>query len=271
MMTNRSRPEPGRRENRGPSLGVSRLTRVLAGAAIGTVLLCAGTALAHQIKYRVCTYMLSGPVVGTPWAWRIECQNTPSTFSPLLAECPGVPGGSPLQVAQQFSASILQESLENHDGVFVIAGAAEKAGMTLMTVFATDDSQFALYVGPEGGPADQLVDLNPVDFSATIVRLPLSGTDCNDNGWDDALDALTGDLRDVNGNGIADECDLLHCPGDLTLDGVVDQSDMGQLLGDFGCQGEVLWECSGDVNLDLVVDQTDLGLLLPQLGMTCGQ
>lgn len=243
--------------------------RALAFAAAGTVLLCVGTAAAHQIKYRVCTYILSGPATGVPWAWRIECQNVPITFSPLQADCPGVPEGSALDVAQQFAAAILQESIENHDGPFVIAGAADKAGMTLMSVFATDDSQLALYVGPEGGPADILVDLQPVQFNPTIARLPLSGVDCNGNGWDDAIDFLTGEARDVNENGIADECDLLHCPGDLTLDGVVDQADMGQLLGNFGCQGDEFWECPGDVNLDLVVDQADLGLLLPKLGTAC--
>lgn len=51
--------------------------------------------------------------------------------------------------------------------------------------------------------------------------------------------------------------------GDLNGDGIVDTTDLGILLGGFGCMG---MSCDGDINGDGVVDTTDLGLLLGNFG-----
>jgi probable HAF family extracellular repeat protein len=55
------------------------------------------------------------------------------------------------------------------------------------------------------------------------------------------------------------------CAGDLTGDGDTDQSDLGMLLGDWGCTGG---NCEGDLDGDGDTDQADLGILLADWG--CG-
>ncbi len=53
------------------------------------------------------------------------------------------------------------------------------------------------------------------------------------------------------------------CPGDLNADWVVDQQDLGVLLGYYG------WGDGGDVDGDGDTDQADLGLLLANYGEVC--
>jgi probable HAF family extracellular repeat protein len=80
---------------------------------------------------------------------------------------------------------------------------------------------------------------------------------------------------DVNQDATLDEKDVtamwellgLSC-GDLNSDGFVDQSDVGILLGDFGCTAG-LGECVGDADADGDTDQSDLGILLANYGGTC--
>lgn len=226
--------------------------------------------MGHGVKYNVATFVLEGDATGVAWAWRIECATLPASFDPVSTEIDGVPSGTALDVGNVFAASILSESIaDNPDGPWLLAAAADKAGMTLLTVYSTDDTALNLFVGPAGAPAASLVGHSPVQFNPTIARLNLSGLDCNANGWDDAIDFLVGEARDVNGNGIADECDLLNCPGDVTLDGIVNQADLGAVLSNFGCCGEVLWQCPGDVNLDMKVDQADVGIVLSRVGTNC--
>jgi hypothetical protein len=56
------------------------------------------------------------------------------------------------------------------------------------------------------------------------------------------------------------------CPGDLNADGVVDLSDLGVLLADFGCHGSC---CAGDLDGDGDTDLVDLGIVLANFGATC--
>jgi hypothetical protein len=56
-------------------------------------------------------------------------------------------------------------------------------------------------------------------------------------------------------------------PGDLTGDGCVDLTDLGILLGDFGCAPPA--SCPGDVDGDGDTDLTDLGILLANFGLGC--
>jgi hypothetical protein len=56
------------------------------------------------------------------------------------------------------------------------------------------------------------------------------------------------------------------CPGDLNGDLLVDQADLGILLGDWGCTGG---DCPGDIDGDGDTDQADLGALLANYGVDC--
>jgi hypothetical protein len=58
-----------------------------------------------------------------------------------------------------------------------------------------------------------------------------------------------------------------ECPGDLDGDGDTDQSDLGILLADWGCDDPVNG-CNGDLDGDDDTDQSDLGILLADWG--CG-
>jgi len=57
------------------------------------------------------------------------------------------------------------------------------------------------------------------------------------------------------------------CPGDVDGDGDTDQSDLGILLADWGCD-DATNGCDGDLNGDDMTDQSDLGVLLADWG--CG-
>jgi hypothetical protein len=85
-----------------------------------------------------------------------------------------------------------------------------------------------------------------------------------------AADAATGRLFLVNQSD-DDACGFLWvltptCRADFDLDFDVDQSDLGVLLADFGCDTP---PCSGDVDGDGDTDQSDLGVLLAEFGSTC--
>ncbi|MFO0837042.1 MAG: hypothetical protein U1D55_00825 [Phycisphaerae bacterium] len=53
------------------------------------------------------------------------------------------------------------------------------------------------------------------------------------------------------------------CPGDLTGDGIVDEADLGVLLGDFRVGP------AGDLNGDGITDEADLGILLANWRLVC--
>lgn len=59
---------------------------------------------------------------------------------------------------------------------------------------------------------------------------------------------------------------LPPCLGDLDVDGVVGQGDLGIVLANFGCQA---YDCDGDIDGDGAVGQSDLGLLLSNFGAIC--
>ena len=68
---------------------------------------------------------------------------------------------------------------------------------------------------------------------------------------------------DEDEDGIMDACE---CPGDLNKDWIVDHSDLGILLADWGCTGG---DCPGDADADGDTDHSDLGLLLANWGEVC--
>jgi hypothetical protein len=68
----------------------------------------------------------------------------------------------------------------------------------------------------------------------------------------------------VDHDGIPDAC---RCVGDIVVDGMIDGTDLGILLMQWGQVGSGL---AGDVNRDDAVDGMDLGLLLMGWG-ACGR
>ena len=66
------------------------------------------------------------------------------------------------------------------------------------------------------------------------------------------------------GAGAAYEGQLGFSVGDVSLDGIVDSTDLGRLLNNFN-QTDVSW-CEGDLTGDHRVDSRDLGLLLNDFG-----
>lgn len=61
------------------------------------------------------------------------------------------------------------------------------------------------------------------------------------------------------------------CPGDITLDGKVDQADLGVLLAAYGTTvGQPQYNGQADLNADGAVDQADLGALLSHYDKSCG-
>ena len=84
------------------------------------------------------------------------------------------------------------------------------------------------------------------------------GTDCNGNGTADDCEILAGDVPDTNGNGVPDECDVT---GDVNGDGVVGINDFLLLLGAWGPCGDCN-ACPADLDGDCQVGINDMLILL---------
>ena len=144
----------------------------------------------------------------------------------------------------------------------------EHADITLTD--PNDQPVGVIYAGDPNDPTVVVVVFDvPLD-GATQYKLNIS-TDVKDR-YDNKLDSMFGD---ANHNGVGGEPDdavayaFCYCfLADLNGDGVVDQSDLGVLLGDFGCSGRP-GECAGDINGDGLTGQSDLGLLLADFGKAC--
>lgn len=161
-------------------------------------------------RYIVNTYMLTGNADGTDFSWRLS-----STTSPALetgsVNVPAVAGDA-LAVAQAIATRINNYASANGcSSTRLMALADTIAGTVTLSVRTGVATDFALYVGSEPDAANEFVDfgLPPVTFSATIEQLPLPGTDCNANGWDDFLEISGGLGTDCDENGVLDECDIL--------------------------------------------------------------
>ena len=60
-----------------------------------------------------------------------------------------------------------------------------------------------------------------------------------------------------------------RCLADINADGVVNESDLGILLTDFGCASRPPALCLADLDADGVVGQLDLGILLANFSQSC--
>ena len=213
--------------------------------------------------YVVETYEVAGDASGTPWSWRLESADSSFTGTPVI-DVPGVATGGALAVAQAFADSINAYAAANGCPIESLwANADSIFGTVSLSIRTGCGSQFTLYVGAAGGPADCEVALTlpACSFNPTIEQLALPGLDCNGNGWDDFIDILTGTSTDFNGNGIPDECEGL---GDLNCDGAVDFFDIDPFVlavTDSAGYAAVYPDCdimSADCNGDGLVDFFDI-------------
>lgn len=100
-----------------------------------------------------------------------------------------------------------------------------------------------------------------------VYYLRIGDYDCNGNGVGDATDIEQNTSRDVNGNGIPDECE---CIGDINDDFAIGQADLAALLAAYGTsQGDPDFNRQADLNRDGKVDQADLAILLSRYGEVC--
>jgi hypothetical protein len=93
-------------------------------------------------------------------------------------------------------------------------------------------------------------------------------SDCDGDGIVDKGQIVSGQLADVNQNGVPDCCDLgvscFPCPGDVSGNRTVDAVDLAALLAAWGTSGQ--GEFDTDVDNSGVVDGGDLALLLSAWG-----
>ncbi len=61
------------------------------------------------------------------------------------------------------------------------------------------------------------------------------GRDCDSSGTLDSCDIVSGNLQDLDGNMIPDECEALLCPFDLDGNGAIGPGDVGVVKNNFGC------------------------------------
>jgi hypothetical protein len=72
--------------------------------------------------------------------------------------------------------------------------------------------------------------------------------------------------------GVVDAVVMIEfCPGDVDLDGLVDQTDLGIVLASFGlCPGETGYSAQANLDTgDPCITQADLGILLSRFGLPC--
>jgi formylglycine-generating enzyme required for sulfatase activity len=101
------------------------------------------------------------------------------------------------------------------------------------------------------------------DYEATSYRNSFIieySADCNSDGIVDYGQILSGQLIDVNSNGIPDICEVDPCPGDISGNNSVDGVDLAALLGTWGTNGQGEFNC--DIDLDGIVGGTDLTIIL---------
>jgi hypothetical protein len=92
---------------------------------------------------------------------------------------------------------------------------------------------------------------------ATIIEFD---ADCNNDGFVDYGQILTGQLADLNSNGIPDVCEQPTCHDvDLYTNGRIDGADLAALLSEWGPSTPTI---QSDFNHDGVVDGSDLSKIL---------
>jgi len=197
-------------------------------------------------------YCLTGNSNATGWSW---CINAPGTSVCNLMTA-GVGNGLPASaIAAQFVQSVNAAGCQGVSAG-VVYNAPQCFYVTVGGTQAFNMCTGAFNTQPsccQPGPACM--------FNPTIVQVDLSGTDCDGNLTDDAVDIAAGTLADLDGNGIPDVCDCtpgvygdVHPVGNGN--GVVDLDDILCVLDAFAnplnCPGADIAPCesNGVVNLD---------------------
>ena len=150
-------------------------------------------------------------------------------------------------------------------------GSAEIAGNALRQFVSGEAASAIGLIGSwsfdAGAPIDALgVNNGSLQAGAVVVDDdgPLTARDCNSNGMLDDYEVQASPSKDVDSNGVPDECE---CTGhDLNLDGSVDGADLGVMLFHWGPATTSFPRA--DINSDGSVDGADLGLILANWG-TC--
>ena len=143
----------------------------------------------------------------------------------------------------------------NNNGGGVVAGKVNKASDTTAGQLATNAEDETVAAAPMG------VQL----YLQTIITQPDADVDCANTQSSDAPDAPdatdtsagTVTAIDLDLNGEADICQLRG--GDLDLNGVIDDGDMGILLDMIGVEP---LHGIGDMDANGAIDSADMGLLL---------
>jgi predicted outer membrane repeat protein len=105
----------------------------------------------------------------------------------------------------------------------------------------------------EGAVSGEVIELGPVVVGDACA-------DCDASGVVDVLEIALGERDDADGDAIPDVCQ--DCVGDLDGDGLVDGSDLGILLYEWGSASAL-----SDLDGDGLVDGSDLGILLYEWGL----
>ena len=137
----------------------------------------------------------------------------------------------------------------NNNGGGVVAGKLNKPNDTTAGQLGTNAAAETVAAAPMG------VQL----YLQTIITQPDADVDCANTQSSDAPDATAGTVTaiDLDLNGEADICQLRG--GDLDLNGVIDNIDMGILLDMIGVEP---LHGIGDMDANGVIDSADMGLLL---------
>ena len=93
--------------------------------------------------------------------------------------------------------------------------------------------------------------------------------DCDDDGTSDGCELDSGSQADMNWDGIPDDCQEIACPGDVTGNGIVDVSDLLQIISDWGQAGGPS-DCasSSGPTPDGIVNISDLLYVISDWGCT---
>lgn len=173
------------------------------------------------------------------------------------------------------------------DGTGVNFKAAAQAARDSLDADPAFDYWWQMYLVFQGEENDPLLNPNDPQVTTTIDNIRFiggpAGVSCDSDGdmvcdiTDmNALYAANGTsgALDMDGSGTIDANDIDDWlvaagfgPGDTDLNGIVDSTDLGNVLANFQAGNTPGWG-GGDLNLDLIVDSTDLGEVLANFGQT---
>ncbi len=194
-----------------------------------------------------------GPSNGQSCSWEVA---TPSGLAVGADDNGCAPAGSPsVELAERFTG------LVNSAGCPAIR-ARRVAGWPSLFEIAAPGGGIDLCVGPAGSaPTCCLAASGYCTCNPDLVAL--SGTDCNANGQDDALDIYDGTSVDLDEDGVPDECETVLI-GDVNCDGAVNAFDIDPfviVLTDVELYAEQFPDCDlarADINQDDAINAFDI-------------